>query len=116
MPLEEYAGTYYSEKVDVWSIGAIAYLILTGKEAFQDKNGMQQLMNDIKEFDEKKNPKIFEEQEFTRLDQDIKEFIRDCLKKNPLERKSCTDLLSSKWMEKLHEDLVIDITKPDSHG
>jgi len=25
-------------------------------------------MNDIKEFDEKKNPKIFEEQEFTRLD------------------------------------------------
>jgi serine/threonine protein kinase len=46
----EYKKHYYSEKVDVWSIGVIAYVLLTGKPLFNDNQNTKALMDEIKGF------------------------------------------------------------------
>lgn len=102
MSLEEYSTHCYSEKVDIWSIGVIAYLLLTGKAPFNDTMGLESLKTDIKtflddpeseEWKAKKKSHIFEYENFTRLPNEVQDFVRSCLKKNPLERASCEDLL-----------------------
>lgn len=114
---EEYRKHFYSEKVDVWSIGVIAYVLLTGKQAFNDNATTKALMDEIKGFIDdpkssnwtsKANNKthIFEEQVFTRLPDDAKEFVKGCLKKNPAQRASCEELLNSTWMKNLQDDLI----------
>jgi len=47
---EEYEMHFYSEKVDIWSIGVIAYVLLTGKPAFNDNLNTKALMDEIKYF------------------------------------------------------------------
>lgn len=46
----EYKKHFYSEKVDVWSIGVIAYMLLTGKPLFNDNPNTKALMDEIKGF------------------------------------------------------------------
>ena len=41
----------------------------------------------------------------------VQEFIRDCLAKNPQQRKSASDLLESRWLEEMKE--VITNTNTD---
>ena len=48
--LDDYKKHFYSEKVDVWSIGVIAYVLLTGKSAFNDNLPTKALMEEIKGF------------------------------------------------------------------
>lgn len=48
--LEDYKKNFYSEKVDIWSIGVIAYVLLTGKPAFNDNLPTKALMEEITGF------------------------------------------------------------------
>lgn len=49
------------------------------------------------------------------MPEDVQDFIKACLKKNPTQRASCEELLNSSWMKNLQAELVEDITKKD-HG
>jgi serine/threonine protein kinase len=40
----KHAELYYTEKCDMWSIGIISYLLLTGKMAIDDKDPDQNVM------------------------------------------------------------------------
>lgn len=40
----DYAQYFYDEKVDVWSIGVIAYVVLTAHAPFNDSLGIERLM------------------------------------------------------------------------
>ena len=102
--LDDYKKHFYSEKVDVWSIGVIAYVLLTGKSAFNDNLPTKALMEEIKGFiedplsdewkkkqenDKSSKPHIFEEQVFTRLPEMVRNFVKACMHRNPDKRSSC---------------------------
>jgi serine/threonine protein kinase len=52
---------------------------------------------------------------FTRLPEEVRNFVMACMHRNPDKRASCEELLNSEWMLNLQEELIQDIVKGD-HG
>ena len=79
---------------DIWSIGVIIYLMLTGKYAFQAEKG-ENLYEKIKN-DEIDMEPLIESQ----CSEEAKDFICKCLKKNYLDRMTTTECLEHPWITK----------------
>ncbi len=88
----------YDEKCDVWSIGAITYIMLCGQPPFQGQNNneiFQKILNEEVPFDKSKWKKISNE---------AKNFIRECMNKNP-DKRFCTEkALNHSWFKTLHAE------------
>ncbi len=79
---------------DIWSVGIIVYLMLTGKYAFDDKNG-ESLYDNIK------NKEIdMEPLDESKCSEEAKDFIIRCLKKNYQERMTTSECLEHAWINK----------------
>ena len=79
---------------DIWSVGVIIYLMLTGKYAFNAEKG-KNLYHKIKN-DEIDMKPLIESQ----CSEEAKDFICKCLKKNYNERMSTTECLEHPWITK----------------
>ena len=81
-------------KSDIWSVGVIVYLMLTGKYAFQAEKG-EDLYKKIKNDEIDMKPLIE-----SKCTQEAIDFIQKCLKKNHLERMNTTECLEHPWIAK----------------
>ena len=89
----------YNEKCDIWSIGAITYYLLTGKEPFKGDTSNQ----------------IFSKILFTQPDYSpakmgnssslVIDFLKKCFSKDPMVRPSASEALSHPWFENLFKKM-----------
>jgi len=79
---------------DIWSVGIIVYLMLTGKYAFEAKEG-ENLYEKIKNNEVDMQPLIDSE-----CSEEAKDFITKCLKKKYTERMTSTECLEHAWINK----------------
>ena len=79
---------------DIWSVGIIVYLMLTGKYAFQAKDG-ENLYEKIKN-----NEIDMEPLNESECSEEAKDFIVKCLKKNYQERMTTSQCLEHAWITK----------------
>lgn len=105
-PLSNLAGTYhymapevinksYSKSCDIWSLGVVAFALLSGKVPFSDAD--QRKTFDIICNQELIFPSSDRWDEITEV---AKDFIRRCLVKDPSQRGSIKDLLQHEWIRK----------------
>ena len=103
----------YDEKCDIWSIGAMAYLLLCGEPPFKgetDQEIFQHILNDNLEF----NLPIW-----NNVSNNAKSFLKLCLEKSPLKRPNAVQALDHPWftdvlneshsMQNLRADIMMNI-------
>eukprot|EP00747_Dinoflagellata_sp_TGD_P021980 gnl/TRDRNA2_/TRDRNA2_128830_c1_seq1.p1 gnl/TRDRNA2_/TRDRNA2_128830_c1~~gnl/TRDRNA2_/TRDRNA2_128830_c1_seq1.p1 ORF type:complete len:528 (-),score=106.26 gnl/TRDRNA2_/TRDRNA2_128830_c1_seq1:291-1853(-) len=91
MAPEIYLREEYDEKVDVWSVGVILYILVSGKPPF-----ISEKEEEIKMLTIMSKPK-FEEKGWEAVSSFATELIQDMLRSVPEERISAADALSSPW-------------------
>ena len=85
-------GQKYNEKVDIWSIGVITYMLLSGRNPFPGKN-----KNEVKYLIVSKVVDLTKPY-FKNVSTQAKDFIMKCVNKNIEERFSAKQLLKHPWM------------------
>lgn len=89
----------YDEKCDVWSIGALAYIMLSGDPPFNGNSNneiFQKIMNEDLSFNKEKWKSVSKE---------AKEFIKKCMVKNPDYRFTASRAIEHPWFTKIHEEV-----------
>ncbi|CAH1789051.1 unnamed protein product [Owenia fusiformis] len=77
---------------DMWSVGVICYVLLSGLSPFMGDNPSETFVNVTKaQFD-------FEDEQFDELSQDAKDFIEKLLVKSTKERMKADDALGHPWL------------------
>uniref|UniRef100_A0A8C0F751 Protein kinase domain-containing protein n=1 Tax=Bubo bubo TaxID=30461 RepID=A0A8C0F751_BUBBB len=78
---------------DMWSVGVICYILLSGESPFQGDNDMETLINiTAAQWD-------FEEEIFSEISQQAKDFISQLLQKDPRHRLSSVGALLHPWLQ-----------------
>ena len=85
----------YDDKVDIWALGCITYLLLSGQTPFQSKE-IQKIHNNTL------NKKVdLTLSCWNDISKDCKQFIQDCLIRDPRSRKTSDYLLNNHpWIHK----------------
>ncbi|XP_009328252.1 PREDICTED: myosin light chain kinase, smooth muscle-like [Pygoscelis adeliae] len=82
-----------SFSTDMWSVGVICYILLSGESPFQGDNDMETLSNiTAARWD-------FEEETFSEISQQAKDFISQLLRKDPCRRLSSAGALLHPWLQ-----------------
>jgi calcium-dependent protein kinase len=84
----------YDEKCDVWSIGVIAYMLLSGLPPF-DGNNNDETLEAVN-----KGKWHFDEYAFRKVSNKAKDFVKECLIRDPRKRKSAEQMLSHEWFSR----------------
>jgi len=88
----------YTNKCDVWSIGVIAYMLLSGTPPFYGKDDLGTLRS-VRE-----GRVVFDDKCFKGISMAAKNFIASCLTKNVEKRPDARTLLEHDWFHMLDED------------
>ena len=90
---ELYNREIYNEKVDIWSIGVITYMLLTGKRLFpaKDNNHLKKLV--------RKADINFSEGKFIMMSNEAVNFLKKALEKDPMYRASAKELLDHSFLK-----------------
>lgn len=83
----------YTEKCDIWSIGIIMYIMLSGEPPFNGKNN-DEIFKKIQSASLK-----FPEESFLRVSEQAKSLIKDMLNRNIKKRISAMESLSHPWFK-----------------
>jgi len=84
----------YTAKADMWSIGVIAYMLLSGKKPFWGRDS-QTIIGKVM-----RGHYTFKGQCWENISDEAKEFVRSLLKLNPRSRPSAEEALHSPWFKK----------------
>ncbi|XP_076008098.1 myosin light chain kinase, smooth muscle-like [Genypterus blacodes] len=79
-------------ETDMWSIGVICFILLSGESPFQGNSDAETLAQVTTAYYE------FDEESFEDISDDAKDFIGSLLKKDRRCRLSCTEALAHRWM------------------
>ena len=103
----------YDQKCDIWSIGAMTYLLLCGKPPFNGSTD-KEIFNSILNSDVKFDTPIW-----NNVSNNAKSFVRLCLEKNSAKRPNVIKALDHPWftnvlnathrLQNLREDILINI-------
>jgi len=95
-------GCGYNEKVDLWSVGCLVYVLLTGKSLYRGND--QQVMKKVAagEIDFGKR--------FKDLTEGAQDLILSLLEWDPVQRPSAAEALRHPWLCYLAPDLLLDST------
>lgn len=81
-----------SLETDMWSLGVICYVLLSGESPFQGNSDAETLaLVTAAQFD-------FDEESFEDISDEAQDFISSLLQKDPKSRLSCTKALAHPWM------------------
>jgi len=86
----------YDEKVDVFSVGAILYQLMTGKHPFYEPGIDDEAT--VRKKISSPEPVSFPPELWAGVSADAVEFTRNLLDKNPAKRPSATDALNNRWI------------------
>jgi len=84
----------YTHAVDCWSIGVLAYSLLSAKAPFSGRND-QELFDKIQSCGEELK---FQSPDFDNISEMAKNFIRQLLVKDEASRPTACDMLNDPWM------------------
>lgn len=94
MAPEVLAREVYNEKCDVWSVGVILYILLTGVPPFHGESD-QELINMVQTRQADEQPLIEKG-----ISAEARDLIRLLLRKNPHERSSAEEAIRHGWFRK----------------
>lgn len=100
MAPEVYSSHGYSEKADLWGIGVIAFMLLSGELPF---DGSDEAEIQAKA---RKGQLNFDTPRWRRVSDDGKAFIEHCLVVNPMLRWTAQDALHSSWLKTVPDALL----------
>ena len=99
MPPEIVRHQKYDAKVDVWSSGCVAYVLLSGKPPFNGKTKEQVYERILrKDLD-------FKTREWKSISKDAQNFLLKVLEKDPVKRISVAEALQHDWLKKTPQEL-----------
>jgi serine/threonine protein kinase len=87
-------GQKYNEKVDIWSIGVITYMLLSGRNPFPGKD-----KKEVKFLIATKDIDLSKKSYFNSVSPQAKDFIMCCLNRTIEQRYSAKQLLKHPWIE-----------------
>jgi len=93
-------GKPYDKNADIWSLGIIAYLLLSGDVPFQHPDD-KKLMNMIV-YDEVKYPVYT----WKKISPEAQDFVKKILVKDPKKRLSLTEILQHPWLVKDRKEIT----------
>ncbi len=88
----------YNHLIDIWSMGVMLYLMLSGDFPFESDNDFK-LKKQILMIDIEFNGSLWRQRSESSI-----ELIKRCLEKNPKKRCSIDQLLESKWLQELNPE------------
>jgi len=91
----------YDAKCDMWSIGVILYILLSGKPPFDGKDDQEILENVTKGKPDYTSPIWY------KVSKDGLDIVKKLLNINPAERLSAQQALKHKWLKNNTENIVI---------
>ncbi|CAD8096105.1 unnamed protein product [Paramecium sonneborni] len=83
---------YYDKQVDIWSLGAIWYEMLTGQKLFNGNN-QDEIFNQILNSSQKQIDQLIQNNQYIQIKE--KELIKRMLRKTPIERKSLKEIIAA---------------------
>jgi calcium-dependent protein kinase len=89
----------YDNKCDVWSIGALTYIMLSGEPPFNG-NSNNEIFHKIIN-----NEISFNKEKWKNVSSNAKDFIKRCLNKNPSNRLSTINAIDHSWFVSIHEQV-----------
>lgn len=85
----------YNEKVDLWSVGVILYVCLSGYHPFNARKSVGKMYQNIMAGNYKFSPSIWKN-----IDEDAIDLVKSLLRVEPNQRMTCGELLKHKWIKK----------------
>ena len=92
----------YNEKCDVWSLGVILFVMLSGMPPFNGKNDTEILMNIMT------RDLMFEGKIWKEVSPDAKELIRSMLTREISARPSAQQVFENRWLQARGNNLIAD--------
>jgi serine/threonine protein kinase len=90
----------YNEKVDVWSLGVITYMLLTGKRLFPGETSEEVKRNVVRyEID-------FNSQTLKKVSKEARSFLKCCLNRDTSLRQTPKQLLAHNWLNNQNRESI----------
>eukprot|EP00966_Prymnesium_polylepis_P240094 5551922-Prymnesium_polylepis.1 len=82
----------YDSSVDMWALGVVAFLLLSGKRPFDHRNPKEKARM------VRQDPLVFPDAQWARVSADAKDFCTQLMQKSPADRMSASEALRHPWI------------------